>query len=440
MATEILMPRQGQSVESCIIIEWKVGEGDTVDEGQALCEVETDKATIEVPADNAGTVDSVLVSDGDEVSVGQVMLTFTDSAAAPTAAPTAETEPEPAPDPVPPTSDIRHPTSSLLPPPSSPSPAPPTSDLRLPTSSPSPTPYNVPAAPSVRRFAREIGIDVTVVTGSGPNGRISIDDVKTHAKQRNEAPALVAAGSIATPPLPDFEKWGAVERKKMAVIRRKTAEHMSLSWGQVPHVTIFDKADITELDVLRKRYADHAVEAGGKLTMAVMVCKVVAAALKRFPQFNASIDMGTREIIYKQYVNLGVAVSTERGLVVPVIHNADQKNMVAISVEISALAQKARDGKIQLDDLEGGTFTVTNLGRICGTYFTPIINYPEVAILGIGRAQPEAIVRDGQIEMRTMLPLSLSFDHRLIDGSDGARFLGWIIDAIQEPLLLSLQG
>ena len=226
----------------------------------------------------------------------------------------------------------------------------------------------------------------------------------------------------------------------MSVIRYKTAEHMALSWSQVPHVTIHDKVDITELEVLRKQYADLASKQGGKLTMAVMVCKVVAHALAKFPAFNASVDMSAKQIIYKSYVNLGVAVGTPRGLMVPVIQDADRKNMVEMAVEIQELAAKCRDGKIQLSDLEGGTFTVTNLGRICGTHFTPIVNYPEVAILGMGRGYEEPLVVDGTIAKRTVLPLSLSFDHRVIDGSDGAAFMGWIKEAIQQPLMLALEG
>ncbi len=435
MSIEFKLPELGENIETIQVTRILVKPGDAVKAEQPLLEVETDKATIEVPGDTAGTIESVLVSDGDEVSVGQVMLTLAASDASGATPPPSAAVPSPEPTSAPAPTPEPAPTKPAEPP-----------DTRHPTpDASSPTPYNVPAAPSVRRFAREIGIDISQVTGSGPSSRVSIDDVKAFSKQLNTdrtvVPAAAAAPSGATaPPLPDFEKWGAIERKKMTVIRRKTAEHMSLSWGQVPHVTIFDKADITELEVLRKRYADRAVEAGGKLTMAVMVCKSAATALKLFPQFNASIDMAAREIIRKQYVNLGVAVSTDRGLVVPVIHDADQKNMVEIAVEISQLASKAREGKIQLEELEGGTFTVTNLGRICGTYFTPIINYPEVAILGIGRAKLEPVVRDGEVQTRMMLPLSLSFDHRIIDGADGAHFLGWIIDAVQEPLLLSLQG
>jgi len=205
-------------------------------------------------------------------------------------------------------------------------------------------------------------------------------------------------------------------------------------------VTIHDKVDITELEPLRKQYADLATREGGKLTMAVMVCKVVAQALVKFPEFNASVDMASKQVIYKSYVNLGVAVSTPRGLMVPVIRDADKKNMVQMAVEIQEIAAKCREGKIQVSDLEGGTFTVTNLGRVCGTFFTPIINYPEVAILGMGRSYEKPRVVNGEVVKRTVLPLSLSFDHRVIDGSDGARFMGWIKEAIQQPLVLALDG
>ncbi len=267
------------------------------------------------------------------------------------------------------------------------------------------------------------------------------DDVKQHSRQIHEARAAGPVPGVAVvPPLPDFSKWGKVERKKMSVIRNLTAEHMTLSWSQVPHVSIFDKADITELDQLRKQYAPLAEKEGGKLTMAVMVCKIVAQALRRFPLFNSSADMNTREIILKQYVNLGVAVNTPRGLMVPAIRDADEKNMIQIAKEIQELAAKCRDGKIKLEEIEGSTFTVTNLGRVCGQYFTPIVNYPEVAILGMGRALEEPCVVDGAVVPRTMLPLSLSFDHRVIDGADGAAFLGWIRSAIEQPLVLALDG
>jgi len=440
MSTEFTLPELGENIETIQVTKVLVSTGDTISPEQPLFELETDKATIEVPSDISGTVAEIKVAEGDEVSVGQVMLTVGEGAeAAADQADAAENKPAPEPEPAEekkPEEEDTQPDAAEPPPREAPAETPQRS------SEPGPTPYNVPAAPSVRKFAREIGVDISTVTGSGPQGRVSIDDVKAHAKELNRTRASqpAAAGPAALPPLPDFEKWGPVERKKMSVIRRKTAEHMNLGWSQIPHVTIFDHADITELDQLRKRYADRAEEAGGKLTMAVMVCKVAAAACRNFPVFNASVDMAAQEIVVKKYVNLGVAVSTDRGLVVPVIRDADSKNMVQIAVEISQLAQKAREGKMQLDDMEGGTFTVTNLGRICGTFFTPIVNYPEVAILGIGRAHPVPVSGGETVTSRTLLPLSLSFDHRVIDGADGAAFLRWIIDAIEQPLLLSLQG
>lgn len=438
MAIEFKLPELGENIETIQVIKVLVAPGDTISEEQPLFELETDKATLEVPSSVGGIVQEVLATEGSEVTVGQVMLTVAGEgeAAPPEKAPEAPKEPESATEPTAPTpvAEVVPPQesepASAPPPATEPQPAPPRT-----ASAGGATPYSAPAAPSVRRFAREIGIDVNQVKGSGPHGRVSIEDVKLHATA-----AQPPVGASASPPLHDFEKFGPVTREKMSVIRRKTAEHMGLSWGQIPHVTVFDQADITDLDRLRKQYADRAVQQGGKLTMAVMVCKVAAAALRMFPRFNSSIDMTAREIILKSYVNLGVAVSTDRGLVVPVIKDADRKNMVQIAVEIGQIAAKAREGRIELSDLEGGTFTVTNLGRICGTFFTPIINYPEVAILGIGRAQPQPVIREGAVETRTMLPLSLSFDHRIIDGSDGAQFLRWVIDAVEQPLLLSLEG
>lgn len=435
MAIECKLPVLGENIESIQVVRVMVAVGDEVAVEQPVLELETDKATIEVPSSVAGTVAEVNVAEGDEIKVGQLLFSVTGEGApvAPSSKPAAtpETKTEKAATPPPAPAPVKQ-----IPPAPAPTPAP----ASAPASSDTP----VPAAPSVRKFAREIGIVLHEVPGSGPHGRISKDDVKQYAKQLNESrssqPVATGSTSVALPPLPDFSKWGDVEEKKMSVIRYKTAEHMALSWALVPHVTINDKADITELEVLRKKYADLAVKQGGKLTMAVMVCKIVAQALAKFPAFNASVDMVSKKIIYKSYVNLGVAVSTPRGLMVPVIRDADKKNMVDIAAEIQEIAMKCREGKITLEELEGGTFTVTNLGRICGTNFTPIVNYPEVAILGMGRSYELPQVVDGQIVKRTVLPMSLSFDHRVIDGSDGATFMGWIKEAIEQPLMLALNG
>ena len=299
-----------------------------------------------------------------------------------------------------------------------------------------------PAAPHVRRLAREIGVDIYEVKGSGAGGRISEDDVKAYAKSLLASSAAQAApGARFTPsPLPDFSKFGKVERVSMRGVRRKTAQHLWEAWTTIPHVTQQDKADITELEQLRARFAPKAEEAGGKMTVTAIALKVVASALKVFPQFNASIDMAKEEIVYKQYINVGVAVDTDRGLLVPVIRDVDKKNIVELAAELTQISRKAKDKKITPAEMEGGTFTITNLGGIGGTGFSPIVNYPEVAILGLSRSSMEPIWMNGKFEPRQVLPLSLSYDHRLIDGADAARFLRWIAEAFEQPFLLSVQG
>jgi pyruvate dehydrogenase E2 component (dihydrolipoamide acetyltransferase) len=306
----------------------------------------------------------------------------------------------------------------------------------------------VPAAPHVRRLAREIGVDIYEVKGSGPGGRVSEDDVKAHGKALVLSAATAAqapqAGHFRQPHLPDFQKWGKIERVSMRGVRRKTAEHLAEAWNTIPHVTQHDRADITELEQLRARFAPKAEEAGGKMTVTAIALKVCAAALKVFPQFNASIDIEKEEIVYKQYINIGVAADTDRGLLVPVIRDVEKKNIVELAVELSQLSKKARDKKLAPSDMEGGTFTITNLGGIGGVGFTPIVNFPEVAILGLSRSrmEPEWIngKDGGKFEPRLILPLSLSYDHRLIDGADAARFLRWIAEAFEQPFLLSVQG
>jgi pyruvate dehydrogenase E2 component (dihydrolipoamide acetyltransferase) len=297
-----------------------------------------------------------------------------------------------------------------------------------------------PAAPSIRRLARELGVDINQVTGCGPGGRISEADVKAHAKRLISQPVARAGAALAAAPLPDFARWGDVERQAMSNVRRKTAEHMSYAWSTVPQVTQYDKADVTTLEELRKRYGKRAEEAGGKLTVTAVALRVVASALKIFPQFAASIDPGRSEIIYKKYFHIGVAVDTDRGLLVPVIRDVDKKNIVELCVELAGAAEKARTRKLALEDMEGGVFTITNLGGIGGTAFSPIVNAPEVAILGISRASPEPVLVSGVFQSRMILPLSLSYDHRLIDGADAARFLRWVAEALEQPFLLPLQG
>ncbi|MFH0880812.1 MAG: 2-oxo acid dehydrogenase subunit E2 [Lentisphaerota bacterium] len=428
---EIKVPELGENIKEGDVVKVLVKEGDTLSKDQTILELETGKATLEVPSTHAGRVASLQVKAGDKVKIGQVILML-ESADSVSAAPQQ-----------PPVQ-----TATAASAPAEKSPAAPATQAPVPQAAPPAAPpaakgVPVAAAPSVRTFAREIGVEISQVQGSGPNRRITIEDVKQLAKQLiTSRPAATAPGMITPPPLPDFSKWGPVEREPMSSVRRKTAEHMALAWATIPHVTQHDLANITELETLRKRFAPKAEAAGGKLTMTAILLKIIAAALKVFPKFNASIDMAGQSVILKKYTHIGVAVDTPRGLLVPVIRDVEKKNIIQLSVELSQLAVKAREGKMSMEDLTGGTFTLTNLGGIGGSFFTPIINMPEVAILGVARARmdPTCGPKDNLCAPRLMLPLSLSYDHRLIDGADGARFLKWIVEAIEEPLMISLEG
>jgi pyruvate dehydrogenase E2 component (dihydrolipoyllysine-residue acetyltransferase) len=327
--------------------------------------------------------------------------------------------------------------------------------VRQAESAPAPAPAHVPparadgraapASPAVRRLAREIGVNINDVEGTGPNGRITQDDVKEHARRilSSVGSAGSGASAVAMRParqLPDFSKFGDVDRQAWTNIRRVTSEHLSYAWNTIPHVTQFDKADVTELEVLRKRHKEQVAKAGGHLTVTAMLVRILATAVRKFPQFNASIDPERGEIVFKKYVNIGVAVDTDRGLLVPVIRNADEKNITQIAVELNQLAERARDRKLTQDDMSGGSITISNLGGIGGTYFTPIVNWPEVAILGVSRGAIEPVWTEGKFEPVQRLPLSLSYDHRVIDGADAMRFLRWVVEAIEQPFLLSLVG
>ena len=278
---------------------------------------------------------------------------------------------------------------------------------------------------------------------TAPSSEI-VRPVPTRTEKREEAPAIASTETQRPPetaePLPDFSKWGEIERAAMGGIRRATAKQMVTAWGTIPHVTNFDTADITELEKLRKHHASKVEAAGGKLTITAILLKIAAGALKQFPQFCASVDMESAEIIYKRYYHIGVAVDTPQGLLVPVIRNVDQKNITELATELNHAAEKARNRKLGLEEIQGGTFTISNLGSIGGTNFTPIINAPEVAILGVSRSRIEPVFIDGQFQPRLMLPLALSYDHRLIDGADAARFLRRLIDVLENPFLLALEG
>ena len=297
-----------------------------------------------------------------------------------------------------------------------------------------------PASPAIRRLARELGVDINKVTGTGPEGRIDEQDVKNYAKEIISRAAGMRPAGETFAALPDFAKWGQIERKPMSNVRRATAEHLALAWHNVPQVTQFDSADVTELESLRSRFSERQDGSAAKITVTAIALKVVAAALRKFPQFAASIDMANRQVIYKHYFNIGVAVDTSYGLVVPVVRDADQKSIPDLAGELSEVSQRAREKKLSLEEMSGGVFTITNLGGIGGTGFSPIVNYPEVAILGISRLSVEPRLAEGQsggsFQPRKILPLSLSYDHRLIDGADAARFLRWVAEALEQPALL----
>ena len=451
MSKPFNLPPLGENVESGTIVGILVSVGDTLVKDQGVLEIETDKATLEVPSSVEGVITEILVSESDQAEVGKPVLLVEESAVddggaeqSTTAQPAAEPDTSAAeiavsPGPQAVTDVTEEPTVGSVAPPTGSEP-----DPEFVTSSDPSSGTPVPAAPSVRRFAREIGIDIGQVTGTGPSGRISVEDVKAFAKQVNTGSSSRAAGAAQTGrthvPLPDFSKWGPVDREPVTNLRRAAAEHLGNAWSNIPHVTYADKADITELEKLRKHYAPLAEDAGGKLTMTAIALKFAVAALRKFPQFNASIDMDRQEIIYKKYYHLGVAVDTDRGLVVPVIRDVDQKSIIDLTVELSEVARTARDRKLSLEDMQGSTFTVTNLGGFGGEYFTPIINAPDVAILGIARGHVEPVYIGDSFQPRLRLPLMISYDHRLIDGADGARFLKWLIEAFEQPFLLSLEG
>ncbi len=440
MATPFNLPALGENVDAGTVVGILVSVGDTVEVNQPVLEIETDKANLEVPSGFSGVVTEILVENGATADVGAPVLMYDAVADASTSA--AEEKGSAAGEE--PAAEITE-TASAAPADRAAAPrtesvlSPPPATPAVPAASGGQPAQPVPAAPSVRRFAREIGLDISQVPGTGPAGRISSEDVKSHSRQLS-AGRGAATGPAPSAQLPEFTKWGPVETEPMSNLRRAAAEHLGAAWINIPHVTYGDKADVTDMEDLRKQFGPTAEAAAGKLTMTAIALKIVAAALKRFPQFNASVDMSRHEIIYKKYYHVGVAVDTDRGLVVPVIRDVDRKNMIELSTELSEIAARARDRKLSPDDMQGSTFTISNLGGFGGTFFAPIINAPEVAILGLARSRMEQVYVDGAFEPRLMLPLMISYDHRLIDGADGARFMQWLVQAFEEPFLLSLEG
>jgi len=415
---DVKLPKLGEGADSGVIVGIFVKEGDSVAKDQTILELENEKAVAPIPASAAGIVEKIHVKMGDRISVGQKILTLAGAAApaAATPAPTAKTAPAalaaaPAPqfsaDPIP--LEVDEPADPLIAP---------------------------VASPSIRKMARELGIPLSRIKGSGNGGRIVIGDVKhfiarlIQSAAKPAAPATAAPAAVAAPaPVSvDFSQWGPILKRPVTQLRKVIARRMGESWAAVPRVTQFDHADFTRLGELRKKLAPEYEKQGVKLTLTPFVLKAVAATLKKHPIFNASLDEAAGEVILKEYVHLGIAVDTEQGLMVPVIRDVDKKSLLELAKELEQLAARTRERKISADEMKGGTFTISNQGAIGGAHFTPIINLPEVAILGLGRGALQPVVRDGQVVVRLMTPLAVSYDHRVIDGGSAARFT---VDLVQ---------
>ena len=440
MPIDMKLPELGENVESADVLRVLVKAGDRIKKDQPVLELETDKATIEVPSSAEGVIKDIKVKAGQKVKVGQTILVVDQDgavAAAPVAAPAvkpAEASKEPGPAPVPPSPALEPARAMAFQ-------AKRKAEV-VEMTRPRPIsvdPASIPAAPSARRLARELGLNIQDIVGSEPGGHISSDDVEAHARRLLAGPSGSGGRVAAATPLPDFSAWGAVERRPMSGVRRATAHHLTQAWNTVPHVVQYDRADITSVDALRKQLSKQA-EAGGRspVTITALLMKTLAAALKTFPQVNSSVDLQNEEIVYKQYINIGVAVDTDRGLLVPVIRLVDQKDVFQLADDIAQAAEKARSRKLSLDDMQGGSFTISNLGGLGGGAFSPIVNWPEVAILGVARAKMEPVWADGLFVPRLMMPLSLSYDHRVVDGADGVRFLRWVVEALEQPALMQL--
>lgn len=437
---EFKLPELGENVEGGDIINIMVSKGESVIKEQPIMEIETDKAVIELPAPIDGLIKELHVENGDSIIIGQLLVTFdTDgnqpskSAEQDVSEPEAiaikevsqETVKEIKPEEQASDSELGSDNSNVI-------------SISREEEDSDNNKIIIPASPSVRRLAREIGVEITNVDGSGPGGRITENDVKEFAKSNLSTTEAKKSTTAKITQVDQTQKSGGLI-EEMNKVRVLTADRLTQSW-KAPHVTQHDKADITELEKLRKQYGDQVKQAGGKLTMTSIVTKITSQALVKFPKFNCSIDMENHQIINNNNFNIGIAVDTDRGLLVPVIKNADKKNITEISVELSDISQRSRNKKIKVDELQGSTFTITNLGGIGGTYFTPVINFPNVAILGLSRSTIEPVYTDGEFKPRLMMPVSLSYDHRIIDGADAIRFLRWIIEGLENPFFTLLNS
>jgi pyruvate dehydrogenase E2 component (dihydrolipoamide acetyltransferase) len=432
MASEITLRKLKEGVDTVEVTEVLVKPGQVVEKDQALIVVNADKANMEVYAPMAGKVVELKVKPGDEIKVGAVYCVIEGSNGEAPAAPKAAATPAPA-TPRQPRKDetVEEPVHDRKPR----SPQPTNATAPRPAARPAGVdhpPGMVPASPGTRWLARKLGVDLKSVPGSGPRGRVTEEDVKNAFN--GVGPVVVpAAGAAPSKPLPNFEEFGPVQREALTRTRKLTAQHMTLAWTQIPHVTQNDLADITDLEAFRKSREGK----GAKLTVTAFALKACAIALKQFPSFNSSLDLASGQVILKKYYHIGVAVDTKGGLLVPVVRDVDKKGVEELAAELAETAEKARAGKA---DMSGGTFTITNLGGIGGTGFTPIVNWPEVAILGLSRGRHEPVWRDGQFVPRLMLPLSVSYDHRVIDGADAARFTRRVAELLENPWLMVLHA
>lgn len=422
MSIEFKLQALKENVEIVEVNAIKVNLGDIVTKDQPLIEVQADKAALEVPSPAAGKITQILIKQGDQVKIGQLIFVI-DPVGAGAAA--ASTTPPPVPQKTAVAAPIHAPASVPV--------AVATATKTAPIVLAHDDNKVIPAGPSTRRIARELGVDLGHVPGTGRHGRVSEDDVRSFV--RGSGSNGSSGGSISVPPLPRFEDFGTVERQPMSAIRRATARQMSLSWSIVPHVTQSDVSDITDFEAFRKSQSK-----GPKFTISAFAMKAAVVLLKEYPVFNSSIDVAGNQIIHKKFYNIGVAVDTENGLLVPVIRDVDKKSIVELAEELTSIAERARQRKLDSKDLTGGTFTITNLGGIGGTGFTPIVNYPEVAILGISRGRLEPVVHNGEIVPRLMMPLSLSYDHRVIDGAVAARFTRRLAEMLENPYQLLIHA
>ena len=440
MATEFTLPDLGENITSGDVVSVLVKAGDVVSPGQAVLEVETDKAVIEVPCPPGGVIQEVLVKKGETVNVGQALMSLSSSESQPEtakpAAPSPVTESVTAakPSSVVETNETVAVAQSVA---AAQPPAPVAASNGEATNNTLASDVINPAGPAVRRLARELGVDLGRVSGSGPSGRIVREDVVAAVRR---AGGQAGSNSRTVRSGGEQDDWGPIHREKMSRMRKTIATNMVRSVATIPHLTNFDDADVTELERLRKDSATEYAKSDVKLTALAFVVKAVSLSLKQHPSVNSTVDMEKGELVYKDYVNIGLAVDTSRGLVVPVLRDCDQQSIPQIAQEIAKTAEKAKNAQYGVEDLRGGTFTISNLGAIGGTYSTPIINHPEVAILLLGRSRKLPIVYEDRVEPRLMMPLSLSYDHRVIDGAMAARFLKEVIGYLESPgrLLLAM--